>query len=302
MQTMNKQQFVCKRIAIELLMMYMEGHNRLRAVKQYAEEYGVGTGTVQSAFQTLKDMGAVELTACGANGTYMTSANQRKLFEACGYGDLICLMPLDANLPMRSLATGIYESVSARGLPIHMVFARGSRNRVIMLDWGKADFAVMSRLAYEEAVSAGEKGVELVDTVGNYPGLLGVFTRRNMPFDPAQTPVSFDRYSYDQVAVHTALRLQASGCLDCLDVQLPDMVRRGEIEAALGRCVVQEPELCFHPLPQLSAQQQEKLRQAVLVTRAGEESLRRLLRCIANYPQVAAVQEEVIAGKRMVKY
>ncbi len=301
MQTMNKQQFICRRIAIELLMMHMEGRDRLRSVKQYAQEYGVGSGTVQGAFQTLKDMGAVQLNACGASGTYLAEVNQRKLFDACGYDELICLMPLDANLQVRSLATGIYEAVSSRGLPIHMLFARGSRNRSIMVGWGKGDFAVMSRLAYDTALLVGDDAIDLVDTVGLYPGEIGVITRQGQSFDPAVTPVAFDRYAYDHRAVHRLMNLQPSPRTDCLDVQLPHMVRQGQIPAALCRCFGPQEGLCFHPLT-LPPAEAQRLHQAVLVTRRDEEALCSLLRCIVSCSQVTQIQDQVIAGKRMVKY
>ena len=290
------------RIARELLVMHMEGQNRIRAVKQYAEEYGVGTGTVQGAFQALKSAGAIELNACGASGTFMTNVNRRRLFDACGYGELICLMPLDANLPMRALATGIYKAVSDQKLPIHILFARGSRNRLKMVKREKADFTVMSRHAYEAAVRLGEETVEVVGSAGVYPGKMGYITRRGTALSRADTPVAFDRYSYDQLALHTDLHLLRHTRQDWLNVQLADQVRSGEVRAALGRFFDEEEDLCFHPLEGVSPETQRKLSDAVLVARKGEDSLVQLLKRTATYEKVSAIQNEVITGKRMVEY
>lgn len=302
MQTINKQQYVCSRIARELLVMHMQGQDRLRAVKAYAEEYGVGSGTIQGAIQSLKDAGAIELNACGASGTFIVSANRRKLFDACGYGELICLMPLDANLQMRSLATGIYESISEKRLPIHILFARGSRNRINMIRRGACDFTVLSRLAYDMAIDRGEDHIEMVDVIGDYPGEVGCITRRDASFSQSDTRVAFDRYSYDQLAVHTQLNLRRDARDDCLDVQLMELVRLGEVQAALGRYLAVDDDLRFHPLEGLSDEARQKLKQAVLVVRRGEDSLKELLHNIVTYDQVTSIQGAVIAGNRMVKY
>ena len=125
-RSINKQQLVRERLARELLVLHLEGRDHLRPVQQYAESYGVGRGTVQSAFQEQKDCGAIVLNACGARGTFLERVEQRKLFDACGYGELICLMPLNINRDHRGLATGIYETISAKDLPF-TYFSRAVR-------------------------------------------------------------------------------------------------------------------------------------------------------------------------------
>ena len=178
----------------------LEGKEHLRPVQQYAESYGVGRGTVQGAIQELKDCGAIALNACGARGTFLERVEQRKLFDACGYGELICLMPLNINMDYRGLATGIYEAISAKDLPIHILFARGSRNRVKMLLRQKCDFVAMSQLACEAAIERSGLTIEAAQTLGDYPADLGVITRRGMEYAPGRTKVAFDAYSYDQCA------------------------------------------------------------------------------------------------------
>ncbi len=301
MQTVNKQQYISQRIAGELLVQHLKGQIKLRPVKQYAEDYGVGTGTVQSALQALKDCEAIELNACGASGTFLASVNRRKLFDACGYGDLICLMPLDANREMRSLATGIYECVSEEKLPIHILFARGSKNRINMINRGKCDFAVMSRLAYDTSLRVGSPEIDMVGTIGKYPGRVGCITRAGEDFDPSMK-VAFDRYSYDQLALHTELGLHRDPMEDCLDVQLAGMVRKRDVAAALGRFFEIDSGLCFHPLEALAEETERKLHEAVLVVRKGEDSLKQLLKSIVQMEKVTAIQGEIISGNRMVKY
>ncbi len=299
----NKQQLVRERLARELLVLHLEGRDHLRPVQQYAESYGVGRGTVQSAFQELKDCGAIVLNACGARGTFLERVEQRKLFDACGYGELICLMPLNINRDYRGLATGIYETISAKDLPIHILFARGSRNRIKMLLRQKCDFVAMSQLACEAAIERRGHTIEAVQALGSYPAELGVITRRGRDYVPGQTKVAFDRYSYDQCALHALLGMRPDERKDCLNVQLADMVRLGMVEAALyDRCAVPEDgELQFHPL-EMPEETRAKLHRAVVVIRHGDEPMRDLLKSTLKMEVVTRVQEEVLAGTRLVKY
>ena len=150
--------------------MHLEGKEHLRPVQQYAESYGVGRGTVQGAIQELMDCGAIALNACGARGTFLERVEQAQaVLTACGYGEQICLMPLNINMDYRGLATGIYEAISAKDLPIHILFARGSRNRVKMLLRQKCDFVAMSQLACEAAIERRGLTIEAAQTLGDYP-------------------------------------------------------------------------------------------------------------------------------------
>ena len=301
--SINKQQLVRERLARELLVLYLNGMNHLRPVQQYAEGFGVGRGTVQSAFQELKAMGAITLNACGARGTFLAKVDRRKLFDACGYGELICLMPLDANHHYRSLATGIYESISARELPIHILFARGSRNRTKILVRQKCDFAIMSLLAYETAVNVRKDAIESVGKIGEYPGDLGVVTREGRPYVPGETKVAFDDHSYDQCALHALFSMRDEEPAEYLNVQLADMVRQGRVEAAIcdRSSLGSHAGLRFHPL-ELSEAARVKLRTAVAVVRQGDASMRELLLSVLEPDAVSQVQKQVLAGERLVKY
>lgn len=299
----NKQQVVRKNLARELLGMHLEGIDRLPPVKQLAQDYGVGLGTVQGALQDLKDEGAITLNACGAQGTFVSSVHQRRLFDACEYGELTCLMPLDSCDSIRGLATGIYETIAALNLPIHILFARGSRNRVNMVVRGKCDFAVMSRLSYETALGKHGKPVDCVGTVGEHPGDMGVITRRDAPFVPGVTQVAFDDHSYDQHAVHEALGLPGVTREDCLGVRLFDMVAQGEVDAALyQRAMLKNSALCFHPLDGIPDQTVARMREAVVVVRQGDEALGRLLKSALDPQAVSSIQRGVCRGERFVKY
>ena len=161
----------------------------------------------------------------------------------------------------------------------------------------------MSQLACEAAIERRGHTIEAVQALGSYPAELGVITRRGRDYVPGQTKVAFDRYSYDQCALHALLGMRPEERKDCLNVQLADMVRLGMVEAALyDRCAVPEDgELQFHPL-EMPEETRAKLHRAVVVIRHGDEPMRDLLKSTLKMEVVTRVQEEVLAGTRLVKY
>mgnify|MGYP000662737385 FL=1 len=77
----NKQDAVRRALAREFITMVFRGeNNKLSGIKEYADRFGVGAGTVQGALADLKAAGAVSLKACGAQGTYIESADRSRLF------------------------------------------------------------------------------------------------------------------------------------------------------------------------------------------------------------------------------
>lgn len=300
--TTNKQRAICIHLAQELIVQELKEERRLPSIKEYADRFGVGLGTVQGAFQELKSSGAVTLNACGAQGTFLERADRKRLWELSGYGILVGLLPLDNNLGVKGLATGIYEAFTQFDLPIHILFARGSKNRTDILLRDKCDFSVMSGLALKYALGQGErlrKAAEVGQSIRRY----GFLTRPGAPFG-SETRVAYDSYSYEQEAVIRSLGKEQSAYGGCLGVQLADMVRVGEAESALVDCgTIQNPaEFDLHPLHGLSPYEQEALSRTAVVVREDHKPLEELLRLVFTGAPVEPVQEEVIRHRRFVKY
>ena len=209
MNTTNKQDVVRTQLAKEFIVQNLRGEKRLLPIKDYAERFKVGLGTVQSALNDLKASGAVTLNACGAQGTFLGDVDQKALWNMSGYGILVALLPLDTDPGIKGLATGLYEAFTHYDLPIHILFARGSANRTDILLRGKCDFAVMSELAYHHAQAIG-KPVLKVGEIGRRACPYGVLLPRN---GTHSTPLrmAYDSYSYEQEAL---IRLVGAVCCE----------------------------------------------------------------------------------------
>lgn len=302
MNTTNKQGAIAISLAKELVVQTLLGERRLLPIKEYAERFGVGLGTVQGALRELKSSGAVTLNACGAQGTFLEAVDKKRLWEQSGYGILVGLLPLDNNPGVRGLATGIYEGFSHYELPIHILFARGSKNRTDILLRGKCDFSVMSALAWEHAVAQGKDLLQVGD-IGRGIRRYGFLTRPDKRVDQA-TRVAYDSYSYEQEALIRALGKKKNSYGGCLGVQLAELVRAGQVEAALvDRCSIADLEGAdFQALEGLPPEVEEKLQRSVVVVHRENRTLAELLAIVADRRLVEPIQEEVIRGQRFVKY
>ena len=302
MDTTNKQRAICISMAKELIVQDLKGDRKLRPIKEYAERFGVGLGTVQGAIQELKTSGAVSLNACGAQGTFLEQVDRKRLWMLSGYGILMGLLPLDNNRGVKGLATGVYEAFTHFDLPIHILFARGSKNRTDILLRDKCDFSVMSQLALDYAMGQ-EKALRKVAEVGHNIHRYGFLTRRGADFTGG-TRVAYDSYSYEQEALIRLLGKKDRSYGDCLGIQLADLVRSGQVEGALVDCgtVQDEAEFDLHPLEGLSPEAEESLGRIAVVVREGNTALEELLRLVVTGDLVEPIQEEIIKGTRFVKY
>jgi len=299
----NKKNAVLQHIARDLMVLYLRKQDKIIGIKEYADTYGVGLGTVQAAFNEMKGTGAIQLNPCGAQGTFLASIDKDKLWQYCDYRVLISLLALDTNPYIKGLATGIYEAFTLFDLPISILFARGSKNRASILLRDKCDFVLMSELAYEAAKNS-NSAISLVAHVGACPNEYGFITRNSMTPDWNRINIAYDSFSFDQQAIMSAYRSPECLCHDFPCVQLVDMVRSGEIEAALmERNSLHEMDgLAFHPLTGIQGALLSKIGRAVAVVREENESLRQLLQLVLSEDLVFNVQKKVMQGKQYVKY
>ena len=129
--------------------------DRIAPISYYQEEFQVSRGTMQNAFNYLKDMGAVTLAHHGHQGTYIEALDYIKLQESCLQREIMGIMPLPYSQTYEGFATAIYEQF--KRLKFNMAYARGAVGRIQMVESGTYQFAVVSQYAAEHAISCGRE-------------------------------------------------------------------------------------------------------------------------------------------------
>lgn len=127
--------------------------DRIAPISYYQEEFQVSRGTMQNAFNYLKDIGAVTLAHHGHQGTYIEALDYVKLQENCLQQEIMGIMPLPYSQTYEGFATAIYEQL--KKLKFNMAYARGAVGRIQLVESGTYQFAIVSQYAAEHAISYG---------------------------------------------------------------------------------------------------------------------------------------------------
>lgn len=124
---------------------------RIAPISCYQEEFQVSRGTMQNAFNYLKEIGAVRLTHHGHQGTYIEALDYGKLQENCVQQELMGIMPLPYSTTYEGFATAVYAQLDR--LKFNMAYARGAVGRIQLVESGVYQFAVTSQYAAEYAIA-----------------------------------------------------------------------------------------------------------------------------------------------------
>ncbi|MGE5673310.1 MAG: GntR family transcriptional regulator YhfZ [Mycobacterium leprae] len=283
---------------LALRLLAMAPGDRLDSVGNLAAAFGTGRGTVQSALQLLQREEAVVLESRGSLGSFVTRLDQQKLLTLAGLIPLIGVMPVPYSLRFQGLATGLNRAFARADLPLVLAHLRGAKNRLHFLRTGRCDFAVISRLAWEEEQAQGDLRQVAAfgpgSNVGNHVLLLTAGAREGIA-DGMR--VGVDASSHDH------LRLTMQECqgkqVELVPISYAEAMPRllaGEIEAALWDAGVPLPP--GSPLVIQSRQQSlpSDDTEAVLVTRLEPPTLGNLIAARLDAALVREVQERVAAG------
>src|SRR5690606_6618946 len=115
-------------------------------------------------------------------GTFIDAIDHRLIWELAGGQSVSVAMPLPYSRRYEGLATGLHAAFGRAGVPLTLMFVRGSIDRARALQQERADFAVMSRFSAEAG-----PGVEIVHDFGphTYVGAHGlVVVEGRDPDDP----------------------------------------------------------------------------------------------------------------------
>ncbi|MGJ3507355.1 YhfZ family protein [Enemella sp. A6] len=297
-----QEQFMSKegRIAVRLaaLLSTMRVGERLPAVKQVAAELEASNGTIQGALTQLTDLGAVQLKPRGRLGTFIEALDYPLLWEASGGRSISIGTPMPYSLRYEAMASALQASFADAGIPLSLMFQRGSTERARSVMDGHTDFALMSRLAAESSELNTIRDFGPNTYVGSH-GL--IITRGRDRHDPTLR-VGVDSKSTDQVTLTARYfpDLDDERLVDVSYHQLAGHFDSGLIDATVWNLDEVSDHLRvpidIYPLPEI-----EGNTNAVLVHHHSNVIPWPVRRAIDS-PLAMTVFAEVLAGKRPPTY
>lgn len=193
---MSKSGIVARGIARSLLS--ARQGDRMPTTHDFARKYGVGNGTVDAALGLLTEAGAVQIRARGRLGSFLEELDPARMWAMAGGDRVSIALPLPYSRRYEGMATALQEGFAGAGIPMTLMFIRGSVRRADAVEDGRADLAIVSRFAsraYPRLVTIHDFGDH------TYVGAHGlVLAAGREPSDPTLR-VAVDLSSTDQVAL-----------------------------------------------------------------------------------------------------
>lgn len=283
--------------------------DRIRTISDYVELLGTSRGTVQSAIKFLQEERCIRLESRGHLGTFITEMNHKQLWEYSDFGVIMGAMPLPYSKRYEGLATGLYKAFEEKEIPFSLAFMRGANKRIEALNFGKYNFAILSKLAAETQRNS-HHDLHIVHEFqpGSYVGNhVVVFRNSRVHRIEDGMRVGFDASSIDQSML---TEVECEG-LDVAYVATPynqilQKLEMNEIDAAIWNVdEIKEKNLDFHIQPLQKEQAREldhKGTIATIVVSQDSMVIGRIMQRLLELDAVEEIQKQVIEDKMIPVY
>ena len=278
---------------------------RIPTITEFSRRFDLARGTIQNALKNLINSDAIELASKGHLGSYLVRKNNAMLLQFAGITYLVGAMPLPYTKRYEGLASGIIISSENVGMtPLNLAYMRGAKSRMNMVDYGRYDFAIVSRFAAEQYIS--EKNtleIALSFGKGSYTDkhvLMFRNSKNNEIRDGMK--VGVDDTSYDQMELVRKvcegknveyIPIEYSRTIECL--------QNGDIDATVMNIdEVTDKKVPIH-YADIEGYDDAKT-EAVVVYSRDREEIGALLREHINVTTVLSVQELIRKDKIIPRY
>ena len=282
--------------------------DRIKTVEEYADNFGTGRGTIQSAIKFLRDERAIDLESRGHLGTFMLSMDYKKLWDISGFETIMGVMPLPYSKRYEDLATGLYKAFEMANIPFSLAFMRGAGKRIETLGFGKYDFAITSKLAVDPKHS-NFSSIEIISELGqeSYVGKhVIIFADKKQNKILPNMRVGIDPDSIDQLIL---TKYECQGLkVDFVEIsyaQIFHNLKNNLIDAAIWNGDELNEQLLDYgivPLSNGNSNNEKEDTIAVIVANKDNKILKDILTKRIKIEEISKVQEKVINGTMIPSY
>ncbi len=285
---------------LAILLLQLKPGDEIPSIAQLSARFGVGRGTVQAALELLRAEAGLATDARGSSASRVVAYNPAALWLAAGRRGLMLLLPFPYSRRVMGLATALAELLRLSPVDHSLAYMRGARSRIEALCAGRADLAVVSALAAEEAETQGSD-CEVLLKLGpeSYAAGQGWLVRQDFSSWPARMRIGTDPASTDQSRLPRQLLPQgvAPEFVDVPYLRMQGAVASGEVDAVVWPQDVLPGYEGLRLLP-IDRELPSGADLAVLLVRQGDRAARALLGQALTPGAIRSIQEEVLAGRR----
>lgn len=283
---------------------YPEGE-RIPTISEFASKMNLARGTVQNALRNLIGSGAIEISSKGHLGSYLKRKDTAILMEFAGIGSLVGTMPLPYSRRYEGLASGIIVSSERQdAVTVNLAYMRGAKNRMLMVENGRYDFAIVSKFAAETCIGEGGPLKILIDFgPGSYLNshVLMLHDEKKQRVEDGMK-VGIDETSLDQKKLTGIVckgrkveyvPIEYTRSLDC--------IQSGEVDAMVmnvDEILDKKLDIHYVAIDDYDAGNTA----AVIVIDEKQEEIGALLSEVIDIDTVLKVQRQVLAGEMIPRY
>ena len=283
---------------------------QIPTIRAYTERFAVSRGLIQQALEQLETEGAVQVEKRGVLGSFLRDADYGVLCRHTGWGSITGTMPIPLTPWFTSLATALCEALSQAPAEISFAYMSGALKRSKTLSDGVYDFMIASRSAARLLVRDDPALLICAELDG------AVYSREYRLYflDPDKRAIEDGmRIGVDPVCLDqkTLTDIVTAG-KNVTIVEFPfigfeDVARRKEVDCVIFRDIgwsghAEGLRLSEVPLPHIEGFSAEDMNTPVVLVRRDNYGMDRLLRQYLDGEKIRRIQQEVLAGRRGMRF
>lgn len=215
----------------------MDVGEKIKTVREYAEEYSVGHGTIQVAIRKLIEIEAILIISKGHMGSFLNFVNYEILSELAGIGTIAGVMPIPTSRRYEGLATGLFEVLNQGKIRSSLAFMTGSKSRIESLFNNQYHYIILSKHSFNYYKKEYPE-LLIVEEFGDYSFISGhvLLFQKGFDVNSINMRIGIDKSSYDQMSItekYIEVNKLNSNFYDIRYSSLVDSILSNKIDASI---------------------------------------------------------------------
>ena len=279
--------------------------DKMKSVRTYVSMLDASQGTVQNAINYLVEEGAIAIDKRGSLGSFLVKFDKKKLLKLIGKQHIIGCMPLPYSKRYEGLASGL-SGLGDEDVRFHLMYMRGSTNRVSTLIEGSVDYAITSHAAAKKEIEQGKK-ISIVKTFGPNSFVSKHVLVKSKNFDGhigKDTVIGIDETSIDQIEIAKLIQKHMNIQIKYINASLiRKYLDNGDIDMTIWNFdEILEKHLNYeyedlHLIEGLSI-----FTETVIVIRSNDYFMKRIMEDEVDVDTINKIQKAVIDGTQVPVY
>ncbi len=273
--------------------------DKMKSVRAYVQLLDSSQGTVQNAINYLIETGGIAIDKRGSQGSYLTKFDKNIVLSLIGKQYITGCMPLPYSKRYEGIASGL-SGLGNDVMRFHLMYMRGSTNRLSRLNEGTVDYAITSHSAALRAIQSGMQ-FEIVKTFGENSFVSKHVLVKSRSFNgeiDENTILGIDKTSIDQVEIAKLLEKKIRITLKYINAsQIHKYLDNGEIDATIWNYdEIAEKQLNYDYLNLDFIEGLGKFSETVIVIKSDDHFMRKIMQEEVNVEEILKIQKDVING------